>query len=453
MTRRELLTLAGCCFQAARTVGAQHIGMDSPAGAQAPPVGPADISLRIAETAVELGPRRVVRTLAYNGQVPGPLLRVRQGRPLTVDVWNDTKDEELVHWHGLHIPSDVDGAREEGTPPVPPRGGHRRYVFTPEPSGTRWYHSHGMTGRDLKRTTYTGQFGLMVVESGDEPGAYDLEVPILLHEWEPRLTREGPLDVEYRFQSINGRMLGAGEPVRVRQGQRVLFRILNASATLIHRLALPGHLFHVVALDGYPVPGPRSVPILAIAPGERIDAVVEMSEPGIWIFGELESAQRAAGMGIVVEYAGRTGAPQWNPVASIPWDYTVFGSADDSPREVADRLSLVFRSTPDAHRWTINDKSHPRTDDIRVETNHRYRWVLDNQSAHHHPIHLHRHAFDVVRYAGVPCSGIRKDVIVVPAWQQVEVDVSATYPGPSLFHCHQQLHMELGFMALVRYTS
>jgi FtsP/CotA-like multicopper oxidase with cupredoxin domain len=178
-----------------------------------------------------------------------------------------------------------------------------------------------------------------------------------------------------------------------------------------------------------------------------------MNQPGIWIFGEMESAQRAAGMGIVVEYAGQTGAPQWNPVASIPWDYTVFGGADDPPREVAGRLSFVFRSTPDAHRWTINDKSHPRTDDIRVEANHRYRWVLDNQSAHHHPIHLHRHAFDVVRYAGVPCSGIRKDVIVVPAWQQVEVDVSATHPGPSLFHCHQQLHMELGFMALMRYAG
>jgi hypothetical protein len=65
-----------------------------------------------------------------------------------------------------------------------------------------------MTGRNLRRTTYTGQFGLMIVESNDEPGAYDLDVPILLHKWEPRLTRQGPLDVEYRYCSINGRMLG-----------------------------------------------------------------------------------------------------------------------------------------------------------------------------------------------------------------------------------------------------
>jgi FtsP/CotA-like multicopper oxidase with cupredoxin domain len=452
MTRRELLALAACGLSTSRTGVAQHTGMGSRAPSQTPPAGPADVTLRIAETTIELAPGRVVKTLSYNGQVPGPLLRVKEGRPLTVDVWNDTRDEELVHWHGLHIPSDVDGAREEGTPPVPPRGGHRRYTFIPRPSGTRWYHSHGMANRDLKRTTYSGQFGMLVIESNSDPGAYDLEVPILLHEWEPRLTREGTLDVEYRYQSMNGHMLGAGEPVRVRQGQRVLFRIVNASATVIHRLGLPGHLFHVIALDGYPVPTPRSIPVVTIGPGERVDAVVEMNEPGIWIFGELDSAQRAAGMGIVVEYAERSGTPQWTPVSPIPWDYTVFGGAG-SPGEPDSRLSLVFRSTTDGHRWTINGKSHPRTDDIVVAANGRYRWVLDNQSAHPHPIHLHRHTFDVVRFAGAPCSGIRKDVIVVPAWQQVEVDFSASQPGLSLFHCHQQLHMDTGFMALLRYSS
>ena len=198
-----------------------------------------DVSLRIAETTLELGPGRSVKTLAYNGQVPGPLLRVREGQSITVEVLNDAAHEEFVHWHGLLIPSEVDGAREEGTPPVPGRGGRRQYTFTPNPSGTRWYHSHGMTRGNLQRSTYTGQFGVMVVESGASQ-AVRLDVPIVIHEWDARLTREGPLDVEYRYQSINGRMLGAGDPVRVRQGQRVLFRIVNASATLIHQLALPG---------------------------------------------------------------------------------------------------------------------------------------------------------------------------------------------------------------------
>lgn len=451
MTRRELLLLAGSGLTPARGL-AHHLAIGAWAGLQPSPAGTADVTLRIGEMSLELGPRRTVKTLAYNGRVPGPLLRVTEGHPLSVDVWNDTDHEEFVHWHGLLIPSDVDGAREEGTPPVPPRGGRRRYVFTPTPSGTRWYHSHGMAGGNLRRTTYSGQFGLLLVDSGHERGAYDLEVPIVLHEWDARLTSQGPLDVEYRYQSVNGRMLGAGEPVRVRHGQRVLFRILNASATLTHRLALPGHLFHVTALDGYPVPNPRSVPVVEVAPGERVDAVVTMDQAGIWIFGDVDSAHRAAGLGVVVEYAGASGAPRWLPAPPVAWDYKQFAGSEE-PREPDGRLTLVFRSTAGGHHWTINGQSHPRIDDIVVDVNRRYRWILDNQSAHPHPIHLHRHAMDLVRHARTPCSGIRKDVIVVPAWQQVEIEVSATQPGPSLFHCHQQLHMDRGFMALVRYSA
>ena len=174
-----------------------------------------------------------------------------------------------------------------------------------------------------------------------------------------------------------------------------------------------------------------------------------MDRPGIWILGEIESEQRAAGMGIVVEYAGQSGAPRWTAGPATPWNLKQFGS-DAGPQEPDERLKLVFRSKSGGHDWTINGKSHPESNDIIVSANRRYRWLLDNQSAHPHPIHLHRHTFDLVSYAGAPCGGIRKDVIVVPAWQQVEVDVLTTQPGPSLFHCHQQLHMDMGFMALLR---
>lgn len=79
--------------------------------------------------------------------------------------------------------------------------------------------------------------------------------------------------------------------------------------------------------------------------------------------------------------------------------------------------------------------------------------MLDNQSANDHPMHLHRHSFEVVKMAGRPMSGIRKDVVVVPAWKQVEVDVPAVHPGLSLFHCHQQFHMDMGFMTMMRYLT
>lgn len=454
MTRRQLLALT-CCWTSARAVGlGQHAPVTSghPRAAPEQFVGNADVTLRIGEFTVELAPRRTIKTLAYNGQVPGPLLRAKRGTPLTVDVWNDTKDDDIVHWHGFHVPSEVDGAYEEGTPGVAPNGGRRRYAFTPEPAGTRWYHSHTTAGRNLKKSTYTGQFGMFVVDDHDDPGAYDQEAPIVLHEWDPHFTTEGPTDVAFRYFSINGKMLGSGEPIRVRPAERVLFRILNASATLHHRLALPGHLFTVTALDGNAVATPQQVPVVDLGPGERVDAIVEMNRPGVWILGELRDQQRAAGMGVAVEYAGAQGPPVWQPAANFVWSYAAFGGRAAVP-EPDGRLTMAFRATGDGHHWTINGKSYPKTDPIVVRANRRYRWLLDNQSADPHPVHLHRHTFEIVRFDGQPVSGVWKDSVVVPAWKQVEVDVPTTQPGLSLFHCHQQFHMDMGFMTMMRYAE
>jgi FtsP/CotA-like multicopper oxidase with cupredoxin domain len=232
----------------------------------------------------------------------------------------------------------------------------------------------------------------------------------------------------------------------------VLFRIVNASATLEHVLALPGHMFRVIALDGNPVPTPGYVPVLDIGPGERVDAIVEMNRPGVWILGEVRNEQRAAGMGIVVEYADQTGPPRWTAAPPFVWDYALFGGARAVP-EPDGRQTMLFKAVQDGHHWTINGKSYPHTTPIVVEPNRRYRWRFDNQSGEAHPIHLHRHSFELITIADKPTSGIWKDVVVVRPWTQVEVDVATTQPGPSLFHCHQLFHMEMGFMAMMQYAK
>jgi FtsP/CotA-like multicopper oxidase with cupredoxin domain len=245
-------------------------------------------------------------------------------------------------------------------------------------------------------------------------------------------------------------MLGFGEPVRVRESQRVRFRIVNASATMLHRLALPGHLFEVVAVDGNAVPTPAPVRAIDVAPGERVDAVVTMNNPGVWVLGSVNDAQRAAGTGIVVEYAGQRGQPRWSPVGPFPFNLSVFGSHGAAP-EPDERFSFVFKERDDGQHWLINGKSHPHVDPIVVEQGRRYRWRLDNQSAHDHPVHLHRHRFEVVRIGDTTMAGVMKDTVVVPAWKDAEIDVVANNPGLSLFHCHQQLHMDMGFMTMMRY--
>jgi FtsP/CotA-like multicopper oxidase with cupredoxin domain len=143
----------------------------------------ADFSLRIAPMMVELAPQVVISTTGYSNKVPGPLLRMREGQRVTVDVVNDTDVPEYVHWHGLFVPSDVDGAEEEGTPPVPPHG-RRRYQFVARPAGSRWYHSHTAAMMDLHRGSYTGQFGFLMIDSADDPGLYDQEVFLALREWQ-----------------------------------------------------------------------------------------------------------------------------------------------------------------------------------------------------------------------------------------------------------------------------
>src|SRR5580698_6903504 len=94
-----------------------------------------------------ISPKRAIRTTGYNSSFPGPVVRLAEGRPVTVEVIHQTNVSELVYWHGLYIPSDVDGAAEEGTPMVPAHG-TRRYSFVPRPSGTRWYHSHVRAGQN-----------------------------------------------------------------------------------------------------------------------------------------------------------------------------------------------------------------------------------------------------------------------------------------------------------------
>src|SRR5580704_6864775 len=98
----------------------------------APPsdVHPPDYILRIGASSVEIAPKNIVSTIAYNGQFPGPLLRFKEDRLVTVEVHNDTDTPEQLHWHGQFVRTDVDGAVEEGTPFIPPRG-MRRIVFTP----------------------------------------------------------------------------------------------------------------------------------------------------------------------------------------------------------------------------------------------------------------------------------------------------------------------------------
>ncbi|MHB8503200.1 MAG: multicopper oxidase family protein [Candidatus Acidiferrales bacterium] len=490
---------AGALLLSPKASPAPHESIAQTGGSSAGPgdFAKADYTLRIKNSPIEIAPNRIISATTYNGQFPGPLLRFKEGQQAIIEVYNDTDTPEQLHWHGQQVPVDVDGAAEEGTPYIPAHG-KRRIAFNPKPAGFRFYHTHVRAGSDLYAGQYSGEVGPVYIEPRYEPGKYDREVFLTLKEFEPTFSRGGDMamdflspsapnkslqetgesamkaslakgvphgyEVGYGSFTINGRMLGHGEPIRVKQGERVLFHILNGSATEIRSLALPGHSFRVVALDGNAVPNPTQVPVLWLGTAERISAIVEMNHPGVWIMGDLDNDDRQHGMGIVVEYAGRAGKAQWIAPPHFRWDYTRFaklGSIAAAPDETFEMTFAKENAAQEGfNRWTINGVAFPTNAmfgelvpaAFHLKKGKRYRLRMHNASDDIHPIHLHRHSFELTNIAGKQTAGILKDVLMLGGYQEAEVDFVADNPGLTLFHCHQQLHMDFGFMTLFDYA-
>ncbi|QEE29106.1 multicopper oxidase family protein [Terriglobus albidus] len=442
---------------------------------------PADITLRIEPVTVELAPDRILSTIGYNGTSPGPILRMKEGKPVTVDVINRTDTPELVHWHGFLISPETDGVEEQGARPIPPQG-TRRLQFTPALGGSRWYHTHAMAESDLHKGAYTGQFGFVYVDpaSGD-PGHYDQEHFLALRDWEPffsstmeddddedgkpalqpeKPTRDLPgspgLEVSSMTYSINDKSLGAGHPIRVKQGDRVLFHLLNASAIENRRIAFAGHKFRIIAMDGNPVPTPVEVDAIFLGAGERVCAVVEMNNPGVWILGATNDMIRNAGLGIIVEYANQHKKAVWAKPGPASWDYTIFGKPGAPAQKPDAVIDMVFEKMPSGmgkfNAWLINGKPYPHEREFVLEQGKRYRLIYRNRTDDAHPMHLHRHQTELVEINGKWTHGLIKDTVVVPYFGRASVDFVADQPGLTLFHCHIQNHMDYGFKALFRYA-
>src|ERR1035438_6954993 len=289
---------------------------------------------------------------------------------------------------------------------------------------------------------YTTLFRSVYIEPKHDPGNYDREVFLVLKEFEPTFSRGGDMaqnflpagkvkvleeqgesamkaslgkgmphgyEVGYGSFTINGRMLGHGDPIRVKHGERVMFHVVNGSATEIRSLALPGHSFQVMALDGNAVPHPATVPVLWLGTAERVSAIVEMKKPGVWIMGDLADDDRQHGMGIVVEYAGARGKGQWTAPPQFRWNYGLFGKAGVAAAPPDETIEMAFEKENAAeeglNRWTINGVGYPINGtpvpaSFHLKQGKRYRIRMRNASDDIHPIHLHRHSFELTHNAG-----------------------------------------------------
>jgi FtsP/CotA-like multicopper oxidase with cupredoxin domain len=186
-----------------------------------------------------------------------------------------------------------------------------------------------------------------------------------------------------------------------------------------------------------------------------VDAIVEMNNPGVWILGETRDVARQSGLGLVVEYANQQQRARWAPPPKSRWDYTIFGTT--APHPAPDQtIDMVFEKAaagPNGiNHWLVNGKEYPHEREFLLREGGRYRLVFHNRSDDSHPLHFHRHLFELVELNGKPTAGIKKDTVIVPAFGRATVDLVADQPGLTLFHCHIQQHMDFGFMALFRYV-
>ncbi|MCF8034297.1 MAG: multicopper oxidase family protein [Desulfarculaceae bacterium] len=437
-----------------------------------------DFSLTARESLVNLGQGPEFKAYSFNGQSPGPVLRVREGQSLRVSLKNSLPHPTTIHWHGLPVPNPMDGVPGLTQAAVPP-GGRFTYQFTARPAGTYFYHSH--FGYQLDQ----GLYGALIVDPARPQGGWDREEVLLLSDWvmadgagpaSPRRRPSGgmmggrmgrggmgraragqpPGEPYYSGYAVNGRVYPAGEPIQVKRGDRVRLRLINASSATSYDLALAGHRLTVIALDGQPV-SPRAFDVVRLSMGERADVEFVANNPGSWLLAAHDTGRGESGLAVPVVYAHGANraprAPAWRRDMRLAtyWDLAAAEPVAHPPGEPGRWYRQVLSGGMHSGWWSINGRVHPDSERLRVEPGDKVRLSYFNRSMMPHPMHLHGHFFRIVNPRLEPERWLVKDTALVEPMRRLDVEFVADNPGQWFHHCHNLYHMEAGMANLVAY--
>ena len=231
-------------------------------------------------------PGVTVDAYAFNGQVPGPRIRVRQGDRVRIDVTNHLPETTTTHWHGLVLPNPMDGVAHMTQDPIE-RGGSYHYAFTATQAGTFFYHSHD----HVDRQQALGLYGALIIDPANpaDDAPADVEQVVQVQEWLvrdgltfPAMPMEGALP---NYFTINGRAWPATERIHLRVGQKLKVRFIGAGTTAVHPMHIHGGPFTVVARDGVALPAAArfEADTINLGPGQRYDVVWPAREAGRWM--------------------------------------------------------------------------------------------------------------------------------------------------------------------------
>ncbi len=246
---------------------------------------------------------KTILVWGFNGQIPGPEIRVRENDKVRIVITNKLPKAITVHWHGVDVPFEQDGVPEITQKAIQP-GEVYIYEFVAKPAGTRFYHAHGSKMGDEAEQLDMGLSGAFIIE----PRNYkrpDREYVLILDDWQAM--SEGHVNGHsgnYDLFTINGLAFPSTEPIKVRKGERVRLRIINTSVSTFHPMHLHGHQFKVVAVDGNPVPPAAQLirNTITLHPGETYDIEFIANNPGTWLFHCHELHHADAGMATLIVY-------------------------------------------------------------------------------------------------------------------------------------------------------
>ena len=461
LSRREFL----------RGVGA--VALAGPMGGRVSPVRAGDrqdIVLHARPGTARLAPPGYPETpiWGYDGRVPGPTIRVRQGQRVARRFVNGLPQPSTVHWHGIRLENAMDGAPEL-TQPVVQSGGEFLYDFAPPDAGTYWYHPHHRTFEQMAR----GLYGALVVEEPDAPEV-DREEVLLLDDW--RLAEDASIHDSFgalhdwahagrigNWITVNGEGEWSRETSR---HERLRLRLVNVANARIFSLALKNLEGWVVALDGQPLPAPEAAGPLVLAPGQRADLIVDVAagegEEAFLVTREREESYALA----VFPVRGRARearlpVPEPLPSNPVPALGDVGQARRASLRMDGGAMGRMREAMLDGRRtgvrdlaargkvWAFNGLAEmPDAPLFTARRGETVRLAMINDTAWPHGMHLHGHHFRAIGSDGT--AGPLRDTLLMDRGEAVEVAFVADNPGDWMLHCHVPEHSISGMTTWFR---
>lgn len=411
-----------------------------------------EVTLRATPAEIEYLPGKKTKAWTYGGTVPGPTIRAKIGDRILVHFKNDLPEATTIHWHGLRLPTAMDGAGPAATAIAP--GATFDYTFDALDAGTYWYHPHVMANEQVDK----GLYGAIVIADPSEPTLPVVadEVMVLDDVMLDAATgeqmamkddmRTQMMGLEGNLALVSGRRSNIG--LSVRAGELRRWRIVNSANARYFKLAFVGGTMQQVATDGTLLEKPTTVSELLLVPGERADVVVRVDAPSTTATLRAVPYERAMEGGgttpiDLVRLISTADAPV---AASLPTTLralTLLGS----PAAVR-TLRLGERMSGARTVFMINDAAFPDVPTLTAKLGTVEEWAIQNESEMDHPFHIHGFFFQPVG------ARTRKDTINVPAKTTVRVLVDfhphTGAAGGWMYHCHILEHAEGGMLAEVK---